>query len=104
MAPRAPQTAASVIARIKAHAQSLEANPVRFGSPHHSRAVLKQDGRYRVRVLVLEREKADAYLKEHGTFMPEHAEFLSEPTGAIELDFATLDELLSALAASKYQF
>lgn len=101
MAPRAPQTAASVIAQIKKY---VDRGPVRFGSPHHSRAALKEEGRYRVRALHLSREKADAYLKEHGMFMPEHAEMLSEPTGPIELDFATLDELVSALEKSKYQF
>ena len=101
MAPRPQQSPSVVIAAIKKH---IEKGPVRFGSPHHSRAAMKEDGRYRVRLLALEKEKADAYMKEHGMFMPEHAELLSEPTGVIELDFATLEELISALEKSKYQF
>ncbi|MFT3711020.1 MAG: hypothetical protein QM817_25620 [Archangium sp.] len=104
MAPRIRLTAAHVVAELKRHAKHLEKTPYRFGSPHHSRAVVKEEGRFRVRLLELKREKADAYLKEHGMFMPEHAEMLSEPTGPIELDFATLDELISALEKSKYQF
>jgi hypothetical protein len=104
MAPRPPQSVASLVAFLRKNEKHLGTRPVRFGSPHHSRAVLEEDGRYRVRALVLEREKADAYLKEHGMFMPEHAELLSEPTGPIELDCATLDELISALEKSKYQF
>ncbi len=99
MAPRPPEPMQEVVRRIRAGADHLATRPVRYGAPHHSRAVVKEDGRYRVRELVLQREKADAFLQKHGHFMPENAEALSEPTGAIEHDFATLEELITALLA-----
>jgi hypothetical protein len=99
MAPRPPESMHEVVRRIREGAAHLSTQPVRFGAPHHSHAVVKEEGRYRVRQLVLSRARADAFLKQHGRFMPENAEDLSEPTGAIEHDFATLDELINALLA-----
>ena len=99
MAPRPPEPMDEVVRRIRAGADHLATRPVRYGAPHHSHAVVKEDGRYRGRALVLSRDKAEAFLKQHGHFMPENAEDLSEPTGAIEHDCATLDELINALLA-----
>lgn len=92
-----------LIGRIRANAKHLATQPVRFGSPHHSHAVLAEAGVFRVRQLFLPREKVDAYLAEHRTFMPEHAEFLSEPTGPVELEAATLEGLISSLENSRFR-
>jgi hypothetical protein len=104
MAPRAPESVDAVIQRIKKAGERLDRHPVRFGAPHHSHAVLLEAGRYRVRALAAPPEKVEAYRREHSSFMPEHYELLSEPIGAIELDCATLDELIAALRKSKYRF
>lgn len=98
MAPRAPESKAEVIARVRAAA----AMPVAFGSPHHTHAVVAEDGRWRVRRLHLPEGKAEAYLKEHGIFMPEHAEDLSEPTGDIVLEAPTQEALLALLQSARW--
>ena len=69
-----------------------------------SHAVVAQEGVFRVRRLVLSKEKADAYLKEHGMFMPEHAEMLSEPIGEIVLEAPTLEELIKKLQAGPWPY
>lgn len=98
MAPRPPEPMAHLIQRIRDGASSLARQPIRYGTPHNSHAVVLEEGRYRVRRLALSRERADAFRAANGgRFSPENAEDLSEPTGAIEHDFATLDELISAL-------
>lgn len=88
------------LARVRAGVATGE---VRFGSPHFSHAVLKQDGVFRVRELFLSKEKVDAWKATHASFMPEHAERLSEPTGQIVLEAPTLDELIRLLQASSFR-
>lgn len=75
---------------------------VGIGSPHHSHGVVLQNGRLQVRRLVLPKEKVDAYLAKHRTFMPEHAELLSEPTGAIVYDATSLEELVQLIEAGRW--
>ena len=102
MAPRPLESKAQFLARLSAQAKSLKKSPVGFGQHHFSHAVVVEEGVFRVRRLVLAKEKADAYLKEHGRFMPEHAEMLSEPTGAIVLEAPTLEALISKLEAASW--
>ncbi|MFO0594825.1 MAG: hypothetical protein U0228_05965 [Myxococcaceae bacterium] len=87
---------AHVVQRIRG-SRDLKKRPVRFGAPHHSHAVLEENGRFVVRGLVLDPEKGKAFLREHGHFMPENAEDLSEPTGPVVLEAGSVEELISLL-------
>ena len=97
MAPRRPESKSEFIARLR-----KSKLPVGVGSPHFSHGVVQEDGVFRVRRLVLRQEKVDAYRKEHSTFMPEHAELLSEPIGDVVLEAPTLDELIEKLDAARW--
>ena len=46
--------------------------------------------------------EAEAYLAEHGRFMPEHAEMLSEPGPDIVLTAGSLAGLVAAIQAAKW--
>lgn len=94
---------AQVLSRVRQGATTLAGTPVRFGSPHHSHAVVEEEGVFRVRALFLPQEKVAAYVAEHRTFMPEHAEFLSEPTGQIVFEAPTLEGLLALLQNSSFR-
>jgi len=98
MAPRAPEPKDAFLKRFAA-AVAAGRTEIRFGAPHLSHAAVLEDGTWRVRRLVFDPAKGEAYLKEHGMFMPEHAEMLSEPTGESVLEAATADELARLLAA-----
>jgi hypothetical protein len=102
MAPRPLESKAQFIARLRTQAKSLAKRHVGLGQHHWSHGVVLEEGMYRVRRLVLPKEKADAYIKEHRSFMPEHAEMLSEPTGAIVLEAPTLEGLIVKLEASNW--
>ena len=102
MAPRALESKPQFIARLRQSAATLKKQHVGVGMHHYSHAVVEEEGLFRLRRLVLPREKVDAYLKEHRNFMPEHAEMLSEPTGQIELEAPTLEGLISKLEAFRW--
>lgn len=102
LVPRAPESKPRFIARLRAQAATLAQRPVGLGSAHHSHAVVEEDGVFRVRRLVLPGEKVEGYRQTHRTFMPEHAEMLSEPTGEIVLEAPTLEGLLSRLEAVRW--
>lgn len=97
MAPRPLESLDAFITRLQRAAPTVAEHPVRFGGHHHSHAVVLEAGTWRVRPLVLERAKADAFLAEHGRFMPEDAEALSEPGDPVALEAPTLDELIAAI-------
>jgi hypothetical protein len=97
MAPRPPESLDDFIARLRRAAPTVADAPVRFGNHHFSHAVVLEAGKWRVRQLVLDRAKADAFLAEHGHFMPEHAEALSEPEGPVLLEADSLEQLIAAL-------
>ena len=101
MAPRPLESREALLARIRAAGRSIAREPLRFGGHHFTHVVVVEGGRWRVRRLVLDPEKGRAYLKEHGMFMPEHAEMLSEP-GPVVLEADSLDGLLAALAAARW--
>jgi hypothetical protein len=102
MAPRPLETRDALIARIRAAGDAIARTPLRFGGHHFTHAVVVERGRWRVRPLVLDRARADAYLKEHGMFMPEHAELLSEPGPDVWLEAGSLEELIAALKAAPW--
>lgn len=64
--------------------------------------MVQQEGAWRVRRLELAAGVAEAHLRDHGRFMPEDAERLSEPTGAVVLEAPTLEELIRLLEAAPW--
>lgn len=95
MAPRMPESLKDFAKRFRAAADSGETQ-IRFGRHHYSHAIVLEDGVWRVRGLVLDHAKAEAYRAEHRMFMPEHAEMLSEPGPDILFE-GTVDEVLAKL-------
>lgn len=101
MAPRLPESLSSFRARL-AQAAARGATEVRFGLHHASHAVVADGERWVVRALVVDPAEAAAFLEQHGRFMPEDAETISRPTGAVVLDapdVPTLSERLGPLWA-----
>jgi hypothetical protein len=102
MAPRPLESRDDFIARLRAAAGHVKKRPLGFGASHYSHVVVVEAGVWRVRPLVLDRARADAYLAEHGRFMPEHAEMLSEPGPKIVLEAASLEDLITALRSAPW--
>lgn len=76
MAPRPPESFDAFVARLRA-AIAGGGVVVRFGQYHPSHAVCVEEGSVRVRRLEHTAEEAEAYLTQHGIFMPEHAAQIS---------------------------
>lgn len=102
MAPRPLESKESFIARLRTSWRPDGSARIGVGTHHFTHGVVLEDGKLRIRELVLDRAKADEYRKKHGRFMPEHAEMLSEPTGAILYEAATLEELVKLIAAGRW--
>lgn len=102
MAPRALETRDGFIARLRAAAGDVVERPLGFGGHHFTHVVVVEDGVWRVRRLVLDRAKAEAYLAEHGIFMPEHAEMLSEPGPDVVFEATSLEGLIATLRAAPW--
>lgn len=102
MAPRLPETRDQLIARLRAAGGAIARQPLRFGLHHHSHVVVVEGGRWRVRRLVLDRAKAEAYLAEHRIFMPEHAEMLSEPGPDVVFESDSLEGLIAVMEAAPW--
>jgi hypothetical protein len=95
MAPRPPESFEAFVARLT-KALNHGATEVRFGGHHVTHAVCVEAGALRIRRLEHTPEEAEAYLREHGIFMPEHAEEMSKPRTLV-LEAATIEELTHAL-------
>lgn len=95
MAPRPLETVEQFATRFRQAARDGQSE-VRFGGHHFTHAIVLEDGTWCVRRLVLDPVRAEAFRREHGYFMPETAEMLSEPGGDILLR-GTVDEVLSRL-------
>lgn len=102
MAPRPLETRDQLVERLRRAGNRVAKTPLRFGGHHHSHVVVVERGVWRVRRLVLDRAKADAYLAEHGMFMPEHAEMLSEPGPEVVCEASSLEGLIAAMLAMKW--
>lgn len=102
MAPRPLESRDEVIARIRRAGQAIAREPLRFGGHHFTHVVVVEGGRWRIRRLALDPEKARAYLEEHGMFMPEHAEMLSEPGPQVTLEADSLEGLVAALKKASW--
>ena len=102
MAPRTPESREDFIARLRKQVAGGAAE-VRFGMHHFSHAVCEESDAWRVRRLACSTEDAEAYMKEHGMFMPEHAEQLAKPTVAV-MEAPSLDELIALMEAHSWPF
>jgi hypothetical protein len=103
MAPRALESKESFLARLEKAAKA-GATEVRFGQHHFSHAVCLEQGTWRVRRLFTDRAKAEAFLKEHGHFMPENNEQLAEPGPDVVLEAPSLDALLAAFRKGPWPY
>lgn len=103
MAPRPLESRDQFIARLRANAPDPSRLPLGFGGHHFTHVVVHEDGVWRVRRLVLDRAKAEAYREKHRIFMAEHAEMLSEP-GPVALEADSLEGLIAALARAPWPF
>lgn len=72
--------------------------PFSFGTPHPFVAVVAQEGKLRIRELVVDavesREKGEAALARGENWMPEHHYALARPTGKIFVEAANATDLL----------
>lgn len=102
MAPRAPESKEWFIKRLRSTWKGDGSAEVRFGAPHFSHGVVLEDGKVRVRCLVMNEEKVTAYRAQHASFMPEHAEMLSDPTGAIVYEAESLEELVGLIERGRW--
>jgi hypothetical protein len=101
MAPRAPETFAHLVTRLRrAAAEGRRQVPFQSrGMAHFTHVVVVEDGRWRLRRWLLDPQKAEAYLKAHGHFMPEDAEAISEPGPEILLEADDVEAFIAALGA-----
>ena len=75
--------------------------PFTFGSPHPHVMILEQDGRFRVRGLVVDMAEAEvarkAAVEARRSWQPEHHAELGKPTGTIYADAASREELVELM-------
>lgn len=95
MAPRPLESRDQFATRLKREAAD-GATEVRFGAHHFSHAACLEAGTWRVRRLEYTREQAEAFMKQHGHFMPENAEDLGRPRTLV-FEAPTLDALIAEL-------
>lgn len=99
MAPRPLETRERFIERLRAHAAEGARSPMGVGQHHFTHAVVLEDGVWRIRELYLDPAKVEAYRATHSSFMPEHAEALSEPGPEVLLEAASLEALIAGIEA-----
>jgi hypothetical protein len=97
MAPAAPLGRERVIALVESSPL-----PVSFGSPHPRVMVVEQEGRFRIRELVIDRAEAEAAVvaatrARTPSWMPEHHYALGKPTGRIFAEAESRAELLDLM-------
>jgi hypothetical protein len=95
MAPRLPEPFNAFVLRLQKELKEGHTE-IRYGRNHHSHAVCLEDDVFRVRRLETTKEEAEAFMREHGMFMPENAEAISKPR-SLEFEAANLDTLLELL-------
>lgn len=76
--------------------------PVSLGSPHPNVLIVQQDGKFRIRELVVDRMEAEAAANAAGrsrspSWMPEHYYALGKPTGTIFAEAASKAELVALM-------
>ena len=98
MAPTAPTGRARAIQLVQEG--SL---PISLGSPHPIVLVVEQEGKFRIRELVVDRAAAEAAASSarrarSPSWMPEHDYALGAPTGTIFAEAASRAELVELMA------
>jgi hypothetical protein len=94
VSPRAPESYEHFEQRAR-RALGAGAAEVRYGLHHFSHALVTEpDATFTVRLLEYTQAEADAYLAEHGMFMPESAESISTARTVIA-KARTLDDALA---------
>ena len=73
--------------------------PFSFGSPHPHVMVLEQDGKFRIRQLIVDTAgaKYQAARARSPSWMPEHHYALGQPTGEIYAEAASARELIEVM-------
>lgn len=76
--------------------------PISLGSPHQTAAIVEQDGKFRIRELVVDHSEAEAAAdaarrSRTPSWMPEHYYALGKPTGQIFIEAATRAELVDVM-------
>jgi len=77
--------------------------PIQLGSPHPTALIVQQDGKFRIRELVIDRDAAEAAAAasqrtRSPSWMPEHYYSLGKPTGKIFAEAATKAELVTMMS------
>jgi hypothetical protein len=86
----------------------VEANslPIWFGSPHPHTMILEQEGRFRIRQLLVDEAEARAAsaaaIAARQSWMPEQYYGLGKPTGTIHADAASRDELVAIMRTMEW--
>lgn len=81
--------------------------PFDFGSPHPHVMILEQDGKFRIRALVVDpadvkKARAPGGVFAGDMFLPEQYYELGRPTGKIYVETNTRDELLARMRDMKW--
>lgn len=101
MAPAPPVGRTQAIALVEAGRL-----PVWLGSPHPFVTIVEQDGRFRIRGLVVDMAESQAAaataIANRQSFQPEHHYALGKPTGTIHVDAATRAELLETMRSMEW--
>ena len=80
--------------------------PIHFGSPHPHVAIVEQDGKLRIRGLLIDEEEAkrdrEAAFARNESWMPENYHALGKPTGRIYAEAPTRERLLEEMKTMKW--
>ena len=78
--------------------------PISLGSPHPTVLIVQQEGKFRIRELVIDAQEAAAAANAAGrarspSWMPEHFYALGKPTGKIFAEAASKAELVAVMGS-----
>ena len=81
--------------------------PISLGSPHPTVAIVQQDGKFRIRELVVDQAAAEAGAEaakrsRSPSWMPEHYYALGKPTGKIFAEAPSRAELVTVMGAMEW--
>lgn len=80
--------------------------PFSLGSPHAVVMILQQEGKFRIRELVVDQAEVkaamDKAMAEFRSFQPEHVAALARPTGKIHAEGSSREELVAQMRTMKW--